>query len=216
MVVELPVKCKGPARTPDLFPLLTLLLKYTELSEIHLLCGGKFDLLWMEGCGRLLHRFGGLTRFWRNGEDRFLRTDFMSGLQPSGPPFCPNLGLRPRLRYCAPLALGCGGGSGNRQSAVGCPRPTLSPKGRRQGWGTRLGCGGGSGNRQSAVGCPRPTLSPKRRRQGWGTRRSAFYEQLSAMSYEPEQWVEVGPTSQNRDVGHPRLTWGPKRSGALR
>ena len=172
-----------PGRLRRVFSISYLLLKYTELSEIHLLCGGKFDLLWMEGCGRLLHRFGGLTRFWRNGEDRFLRTDFMSGLQPSGPPFCPNLGLRPRLRYCAPLALGCGGGSGNRQSAVGCPRPTLSPK---------------------------------RRRQGWGTRRSAFYEQLSAMSYEPEQWVEVGPTSQNRDVGHPRLTWGPKRSGALR
>jgi hypothetical protein len=80
MVVELPVKCKGPARTPDLFPLLTLLLKYTELSETHLLCGGKFDLLWMVGCGRVLHRFGGLTTFSRfevgagAGEVRFMNS----------------------------------------------------------------------------------------------------------------------------------------------
>src|ERR1039457_6756937 len=45
------------------FSISYLLLKYTESSETHLLCGEKFYLVWMVGCGRVLHRDGGLTTF---------------------------------------------------------------------------------------------------------------------------------------------------------
>jgi hypothetical protein len=99
-----------------------LLLKYTGSTITQLPCWRKFDLVWIVDCGRVLHRGGGLTTFIEL-----------------------NLGLRPRLVYCAPLALGCGsksaspGGASSRPSGartghpagrgVSCRRPTLSPKG---------------------------------------------------------------------------------------
>src|ERR1022692_518869 len=51
-------------KTRRVAPGLADLIHYVNcsgMSETHLLCGGKFDLLWMVGCGWVLHRLGGLT-----------------------------------------------------------------------------------------------------------------------------------------------------------
>src|ERR1035437_3379775 len=65
----LPVKCEDPARTPGLslcsithfLCSIAYYFKYTGLTITHLPSGRKFDLVWMVDCGRVLHRFGGLT-----------------------------------------------------------------------------------------------------------------------------------------------------------
>src|ERR1039458_2734274 len=58
------IKCEGPARTPGLSVFLCSIayyFKYTGWRITHLPCWRKFDLVWMVDCGRVLHRFGGLT-----------------------------------------------------------------------------------------------------------------------------------------------------------
>src|ERR1035437_6103402 len=61
---RLRVKCEGPARTPGLAGFDCLLLNCNEWSKTQLYSGQKFDLVWMADCGPVLHRDGGLTRFW--------------------------------------------------------------------------------------------------------------------------------------------------------
>src|ERR1035441_224816 len=63
-----------PGGWPGLLLISAYYLKYTKLSETHLLWRRKFYVVWMVDCGRVLHRGGGLTTFRRQGKSESQRT----------------------------------------------------------------------------------------------------------------------------------------------
>ena len=70
MVDSFGLNAKGPAVSRAFSLFLTYYFQYTKRTITHLPCRGVFDLVWFEGCGRVLHRCGGLTTFWA---DRVVR-----------------------------------------------------------------------------------------------------------------------------------------------
>jgi len=60
-----------PGGLRRVFSISYLLLKYTESSETHLLCGRKFYLVWMVGCAVCTDL--GVDRFWEGVDGAAVR-----------------------------------------------------------------------------------------------------------------------------------------------